>query len=420
MKRLLLFEIILIFLATTFESDSPPGWYQQTIPVNKIINDIFFLDSSNGWAVTAIQAAGDTAFVLKTTNGGTNWNVVYNFTNHFRAIQFLDLNTGYIVGGTLGGTARTYKTTDGGISWNIVLSILSGSNFQDVFFINKDTGWVGDDNIDGGAGLRKTTNGGLNWVQQLSGSFGPKKIFFINKDTGWTICQNTNLYKTTNSGAVWTLQFAFSPTIVNLFFPSKDTGYISGNFGGHTIKKTINGGFNWDSTFNSQGGKGLYFINNTTGYNCDNFTLMQKTTNGGLMWLNQSIPSGNYLTIHFSDTLHGWAGGSKLISTTDGGGPLGTVQIGNELPKEYKLFQNYPNPFNPTTNIKYQIVKTSDVKLIVFDITGKGIAILTDKIQSAGTYQADWDSSHYSSGIYFYSLIINGAVIDTKKMILLK
>ncbi|MCI0450132.1 MAG: hypothetical protein L0Y79_10190, partial [Chlorobi bacterium] len=52
MKRLLFFELLVLFLATTFESDSPPGWFQQTLPVSDVINDIFFLDSLTGWVVT--------------------------------------------------------------------------------------------------------------------------------------------------------------------------------------------------------------------------------------------------------------------------------------------------------------------------------------------------------------------------------
>jgi len=60
------------------------------------------------------------------------------------------------------------------------------------------------------------------------------------------------------------------------------------------------------------------------------------------------------------------------------------------------------------------------VKLVVFDITGKEIINLVDDAQTAGTYKVDWNAAGYSSGIYFYSLIINSSVIDTKKMVLLK
>lgn len=98
MKRLILFELIILFLSTTFESDSPPGWYQQVLPVNKIINDIFFIDTSNGWAVTTGGTSStDTAYILNTTNGGNNWLIQKTGIEKLDAIQFLDNNNGYAV-----------------------------------------------------------------------------------------------------------------------------------------------------------------------------------------------------------------------------------------------------------------------------------------------------------------------------------
>ncbi len=421
MKKLILFELIILFLATTFESDSPPGWFQQTIPVNKIINDIFFTDSSNGWAVTTGGSSStDTAFILNTTNGGTNWLIQKTGIELLDAVQFLDNNTGYAAGKLFTTIfLAIYKTTNSGTNWT-ALNNISGLGPVDLYFVNKDTGWICASEFSTG-GLYKTTNGGLNWLQQLSASFRTSKLFFINKDTGWAACQNTNLYRTTNGGGVWNLQYTAPATIINLFFPSKDTGFIVGNFGGHTIKRTTDGGFTWNSTSNSQGGNGLFFINSKYGVNSAVFSIVQKTTDGGLTWYDQTVPNGNYFTIQFTDTLTGWSGGSKLIHTTDGGGPVGVVHISTETPKDYILYQNYPNPFNPVTNIKYAVKRqTSNVKLVIFDIQGKQITTLVNEEQRAGTYEADWNASGYSSGVYFYSLIIEGKIIDTKRMILIK
>ena len=150
------------------------------------INDIFFLDSSNGWVVTLGKTSPpDTGYIMRTTNGGNNWNVQYSITRDFKTIQFVDLNTGYAGGGSGNGTRFLYKTTNGGINWvQIIGSTGVGSNFVDLNFINIDTGWICDDNFSDG-GLFKTTNGGVSWVQQLNNTFRPSKLFFINKDTGW-------------------------------------------------------------------------------------------------------------------------------------------------------------------------------------------------------------------------------------------
>jgi mannose/cellobiose epimerase-like protein (N-acyl-D-glucosamine 2-epimerase family) len=92
----------------------------------------------------------------------------------------------------------------------------------------------------------------------------------------------------------------------------------------------------------------------------------------------------------------------------------------------FRLYQNYPNPFNPTTKIKYNVppaitsFKNSElVKLKVYDILGYEIATLVDEQKSAGSYEVEFDASHLSSGIYFYTLT-SGDFTETKKMMLIK
>lgn len=89
------------------------------------------------------------------------------------------------------------------------------------------------------------------------------------------------------------------------------------------------------------------------------------------------------------------------------------------IPKEYNLYQNYPNPFNPITTIKYDIVKSQDVKLAVYDILGREVATLVNEQQQPRSYEVKFDATYVSSGIYFYQLNA-GDFIDTKKMILIK
>jgi hypothetical protein len=89
------------------------------------------------------------------------------------------------------------------------------------------------------------------------------------------------------------------------------------------------------------------------------------------------------------------------------------------IPKTFYLFQNYPNPFNPSTNIKYQIAKISYVKLAVYDALGREAATLVNEKLSPGTYEAYWDGSNYSSGVYFYILQTDN-YSDIKKLVLIK
>jgi len=89
------------------------------------------------------------------------------------------------------------------------------------------------------------------------------------------------------------------------------------------------------------------------------------------------------------------------------------------LPDEYALSQNYPNPFNPSTIIEYQIPQSGNVTLKVYDVLGNEVALLVDEMKQQGNYQASFDASSLSSGVYIYRLIANNFV-ETKKMVLLK
>jgi len=112
---------------------------------------------------------------------------------------------------------------------------------------------------------------------------------------------------------------------------------------------------------------------------------------------------------------------NNFARTSNGGGPITSInKISNILPSNIDLKQNFPNPFNNSTNIKYKTEKTSNIKLIIFDITGKKITTLINKKQSKGNYEIRFDGNNLSSGIYFYSLLFDGNRMGTKKMILLK
>ena len=91
-----------------------------------------------------------------------------------------------------------------------------------------------------------------------------------------------------------------------------------------------------------------------------------------------------------------------------------------DYPKSFKLFQNYPNPFNPVTLIEFELQKTSNVQIIVRDVLGRLISDQKLGNLGSGRHNYQFDASNLSSGLYFYSLSINGQLMDTKKMLLLK
>lgn len=74
------------------------------------------------------------------------------------------------------------------------------------------------------------------------------------------------------------------------------------------------------------------------------------------------------------------------------------------LPTEFSLNQNYPNPFNPTTQIKFSLPTTSNVRLVVYSITGQRISTLVDGSMGIGNHTVSFDGKSLSSGVYIYRL----------------
>lgn len=96
----------------------------------------------------------------------------------------------------------------------------------------------------------------------------------------------------------------------------------------------------------------------------------------------------------------------------------GISEVGN-LINSFSLNQNYPNPFNPKTKIKFEIKKSSDVKITVTDVSGKLVSTLVDQQLNAGTYESEFDGKNFASGVYFYKLETSSGIF-VKKMILMK
>ena len=94
-------------------------------------------------------------------------------------------------------------------------------------------------------------------------------------------------------------------------------------------------------------------------------------------------------------------------------------QISLSIPEKINLHQNYPNPFNPSTLIKFDIPKTSNVRVSIYDNTGRLVETIVNKSLSYGTYEVQWNAGSYPSGVYFYRLETDG-FSQTKKMLLVR
>ncbi|MCI0448869.1 MAG: T9SS type A sorting domain-containing protein [Chlorobi bacterium] len=91
---------------------------------------------------------------------------------------------------------------------------------------------------------------------------------------------------------------------------------------------------------------------------------------------------------------------------------------------KFSLYQNYPNPFNPSTKIKYSIPFQSsslhNVKLVVYDVTGREVTELINQQQRSGVYEVDFNANSIASGIYFYRLSVDDKYSEVRKMVVVK
>ena len=95
-----------------------------------------------------------------------------------------------------------------------------------------------------------------------------------------------------------------------------------------------------------------------------------------------------------------------------------------EIPKDFVIYQNYPNPFNPSTTIEFDVAKSANISLAVYDLTGKEIYSLANGYYVAGQYSVVWNATDsngedVSSGMYIYQLRTSESVM-TKKLVLLR
>jgi hypothetical protein len=142
----------------------------------------------------------------------------------------------------------------------------------------------------------------------------------------------------------------------------------------------------------------------------------------GASWVsfNSGLPANEIYDMKYKQTA-----GLILVATHgrgcwtfDLGAVLG-IDPYSIIPKTFELNQNYPNPFNPETKIKFGLPKEGNVKLTVFDASGRQIEELVNQKLNAGTFEVTWNGSNLSSGIYFYKLVAEGFA-ETKKMIMVK
>ncbi|MBN1633093.1 MAG: T9SS type A sorting domain-containing protein [Ignavibacteria bacterium] len=431
MKKIIFIFVVIFCLFNITQAQT--GWFSVTTPINNLeLRQIQFTSENTGYAIGDIMLY-DSCYLMKTTNGGRNWQSIFIDSLWGSSIFFIDNNTGFIAGQNPSGIIM--KTTNGGFNW-IKQAEGFATCFYTVFFLDHNTGYAGGR----WETVVKTTNGGNNWISKpgtLTGHI--RDIYFLNADTGFAVVHANTINKTTNGGDNWIQYYGNGHIFYRITFVNNNTGYLCSERSGYSfVYKTTNTGENWMYSDSIQARFfSIYFLNLNAGYACGD-DWVYKTTDAGINWIMQT-PSSIYHSwnsIYFLNENTGFiAGNNGVIMKTTNGGNVFVKNISTEIPSAFSLEQNYPNPFNAVTRIKFKVTSEGDrsqktgvslggrsqktgVRLKVYDLNGREIRTLVNERLEAGVYEVRFDSGDLPSGIYFYRMQTEN-FISTKKLILL-
>jgi photosystem II stability/assembly factor-like uncharacterized protein len=439
--------IVIAFLSflVFIPSQNYAQWAIQQLPVHVYTNDIYFADSVNGWV-----AAG--THLLHTTDGGTTWG-----EQSERSYMLSGLSASEIWGAGFRDTIL--HTTDGGnrfrkYSLKNYFGFDSVHLFYKLNFIDSVIGWVAADGWRHDTiipGLIKTTDGGNSWARlTLPGpSYIYQRIFiqFFDREYGLVLLDEAPMYRSMDGGTTWdSLSWPGYEFVMDMQFLTKRVGWLSSNAPVLMTyaTETIDSGRTWDDHFLlfqcSDVTTFLHFTDTSNGWVVQNTCLngggneIWHTSDGGVNWDKQLTYSPQFYfrpgKIFFADKDHGWVIGDSgvILKTTNGGIATVEPRIG-AAPKNYVLMQNYPNPFNPQTTITFTIPSRSNVSIRIYDLLGREINELVNRIENPGTKSVSWNGQDklgkpVASGVYYYALLALGGdgkwFRQTKKMLVIR
>ncbi len=369
---------------------------------------------------------------MTSTDGGSNWIQRTTGDGGYTIVD--PVNTNYIYGQYVNGSIQ--RSNNSGVSF----SSITPSGSTGGLFYNPYEMAPGDHNtiVFGRADIWKTTNAqtassSSGWTQIattgiVGGSVSAIGISATNINKIYIGTSNGRILVTTDNGANWSVQTGY-PYVSDFIVDNTNDNICYATLGGtgttHVLK-TTNSGLNWTSiTGNLPNIAANSIVMRTLSprmlFVGTDFGVFQ-STNEGVNWISFSsgLPMVEVYDMKYKQTIgmilvatHGRGCWTFDLNTVLGIDPFG------EIPAQYKLSQNYPNPFNPVTNIEFDIPKYNNVRLEIFDMSGKKVEELVNQNLNAGHYQVQWDASKYSSGAYI-SKLTTADYSATSKMMLMK
>lgn len=350
-----------------------------------------------------IMFATSSALVFKSTNAGASWtNVSGGLPNKTINSVYVHPNNENEVFLTFSGfgTSKVYRSTDGGNGWMNIHGNLPDSPVNDIFIYTDDptapqTYFAATD-----IGVFLTRDNGVTWEDMDNGL--PNTVI---KHLDYS--PSTKMLRAgTHGRGVYEAFIDFTvPVELSSFTLSTKENIISLKW--ETSTETNNRGFEIERKFKNDDWQIIGFVNGSG-------TTTEKQSYAFNDDLNEKYYEGKILY--------------RLKQIDYDGSYEYSEQVAADvslLPQTVELLQNYPNPFNPETTIKFAIPNSSKVILNIYNSLGEKTAELLNGFRAPGIHQAVFNAEQFSSGIYYYELVVQeeatGKVFkEMKKSILMK
>lgn len=412
-------------------SDGGTNWNHISGEYGVFLTKLSFVDGQNGWAIgDGYTGVENRNVVLHTRNGGITWTIQRERSDTtLSAVAFASPSEGAAVS-TLQDVPGVYhglvlRTENAGDTWAPVCEVPQGAMY-DVAFTSADSGWaVGDS----GVALR-TIDGGIHWTRSTLGAdYSLHVLRFVSSQIGWIVAYDAwgirfALLHTTDAGENWNVQstYPLNYDLCEVQFLNADTGWVGigqADDPGTRLMFTTDGGESWtlrDSS-NIERLNAFYFTDANNGWGARDGQLA-RTTDGGQSWEHQANNTNNWLeVVRFSGANSGWAAGyNGMILHYDGG--MWSPSHGVAAMPTVHALRAYPNPFNPTTTLLLSVPVQGHVSLIVYDLLGRCVESVTDRVMPAGIHRITFDGSRLASGVYFARLQSAQGSKITKLMLL--
>ena len=376
------------------------------------------LRSGRTWGLmtdgSTLYASGVPTGFFRSSSDGDGWVETNNGVNLLNNGYYgFAVSGGILVGGSgIGG----YRSTDQGDSWSQPSPDLAGPIYTMVV--------DGADLYAAGQGVvARSTNNGGNWSILPTGLLSYQAVFALWK-SGATMLAGTSVggvKRSTDNGASWTAPISGLPALAGYHAFSEIGAMLFTTYAGG-VYRSSDGGATWALSNSGVAGAPWALHTHGTDLYVGTNQGVYRSTNLGTSWtgINTGLPAQPAVTTLASNDRYLFAGldpnsvwRRPLSEVTSAGTP------DDQLPHRYSLGQNFPNPFNPATTINFDLPAAGEVRIAVYDLLGREIAVLVQEKKPAGSHSVRFDGAGFASGVYFYRLDA-GNFSRVRRMVLLQ